>query len=111
MMPDQISQIASDTVEILVALGHYAFVRDNAGGGYRIAPSVERLTRDRSGKHLAITLDLSRLPRGVSLAALKAPDTVKSLALHLGKPVKVLNGSGLVYVVELKPALAARLAT
>lgn len=107
-MNSKVIQTVRDVEKALVELGLCQVVHGNGKHGFRVPPSFSRLVRDREGKHLALYVDHTHLPRNVTLEVLASEETIQALGRRLGKPTRVLNGTGLIYIVDLEPELIAR---
>ena len=100
----QAREIAARIQRILAVCGQCHVIRKDDGTHYVHAVGFRRLARDPDARYMILTFDTDHLPRGVSAAELQREMVVKTVERSLGRPVRLLGGATVTYVVQMDPA-------
>lgn len=99
MNPEEEAREAARRIQ--TALSRLGFeYQTKTGGVWQV--TFKSLGLDRSKTYALLEVDTQRLPRKVNLAKLTHKNTLHHLTGVVGKPVGLLNSTGLTYVVTLK---------
>jgi len=105
---DPESEVREAARRIQQALTRLGYAHESQDG-HLWEVSFRGLYLDASKSYGLIEVDTNCLPRRVSIARLTHKDVLHHLTAVVGKPVRLLNTSGLTYCVVLKPRPSVRL--
>lgn len=108
MLTDKVREANRVGQRILAALDRLGFEYENRDGITRgVCFKSARL--DKSGVYLLMEVDTERIPRKVNVVRLTHGDTLHHLSAVAQKPVRLLNSTGVTYVVVMEPPRRNRL--
>ena len=101
--PQAIRALANDVVQRmhrgLISAGLFRRRKDGSIQSVHFATPIQ-VTAD--GSYILVPVDTSRLPTGVTVPRLVDPKTLHHLSGVVGKPVRVINSTGVVYAVDMR---------
>ena len=98
----KVLEITTKFQAALAACGKCHVIRGIDASGYVHAVSFQRVMRDPESRYAFLVVDVARLPRGVSADQLREEALLRMIERLLNFPVRVLDGQGVTYVIQLE---------